>query len=273
LDIRVGAGHHGAVDRDLEDRRGVLRPPPPDTWWLDRRAPGPVLAPYLAWYWSVRWDLRGRPPHRQATLPHPSSQLVVEEGRAVLHGPPTRLFERVLSGVGRVVGVRFTAGGLAALLGRPLRGGPAPASLLPGLDADALGVQVTAAPGLGEAAEVLDRTLSALVPAEVPAATELVERAVQVAQRDRSVRGVPDLAARVGLGVRALQRLFAEHVGLSPGWVIRRCRLQEAALAATEGERVDWAGLAADLGYCDQAHLVRDFTRVIGVPPARYART
>ena len=33
---------------------------------------------------------------------------------------------------------------------------------------------------------------------------------------------------------------------------------------------VNWAPLAAELGYADQAHLTRDFTATIGVPPTRY---
>jgi hypothetical protein len=36
---------------------------------------------------------------------------------------------------------------------------------------------------------------------------------------------------------------------------------------------VDWAAPAAELRYADQAHPVRDFTRVVGEPPARYGRT
>ena len=47
----------------------------------------------------------------------------------------------------------------------------------------------------------------------------------------------------------------------------------EAALRAEAGglAAVNWAALAADLGYADQAHLTRDFTATIGVPPTRYA--
>ena len=58
---------------------------------------------------------------------------------------------------------------------------------------------------------------------------------------------------------------------MPPAEVARRLRLQEAAAAATTGAPVDWARLAAELGYCDQAHLVRDFRAAIGTPPARYA--
>jgi len=35
---------------------------------------------------------------------------------------------------------------------------------------------------------------------------------------------------------------------------------------------VDWAGAAQELGYHDQAHLIRDFRAQIGSTPAAYAR-
>ncbi len=259
------------MNRDLDDRRGVLRTPSQERWSLERRAPAPVLAPYVAWYWSVRWDLTGYPAHRQVTLPHVSAHLIVEDGEAYLHGPPRRRFERVLAGRGRVVGARFTAGGLAALLGGPLVGGPVPAAALPGLDGRALAVAIGRSADIDAAAEILDTTLVAVMPTVENRAVGVLERAVRLVEEDRSILRVTDLASCLGLGVRALQRLFADHVGVGPAWVIRRCRLQEAALRATEGGHVDWSELAADLGYCDQAHLVRDFTSTVGVSPGRYA--
>jgi AraC-like DNA-binding protein len=88
---------------------------------------------------------------------------------------------------------------------------------------------------------------------------------------DPGLRRVDELCAASGLSARTLQRLFADYVGVSPKWVMRRARLHEAAERADSGEPVDWAALAADLGYADQAHLTRDFTVTIGVPPSRYA--
>jgi hypothetical protein len=67
--------------------QGVLRTPPDDAWALHRFDPGPELAPYTVWHWIVTWDLRGRPPHHQATLPHPSAHLVVEFADQVGLGP------------------------------------------------------------------------------------------------------------------------------------------------------------------------------------------
>jgi hypothetical protein len=37
-------------------------------------------------------------------------------------------------------------------------------------------------------------------------------------------------------------------------------------------EGADWAALATDLGFTDQAHFVRTFKAFVGIPPAEYAR-
>ncbi|MHB1501986.1 MAG: helix-turn-helix domain-containing protein [Candidatus Dormibacteria bacterium] len=58
---------------------------------------------------------------------------------------------------------------------------------------------------------------------------------------------------------------------VSPMWVLRRYRLLETAEAVREGAEVSWAELAADLGYADQAHLIRDFRSALGQTPAAYA--
>ena len=88
---------------------------------------------------------------------------------------------------------------------------------------------------------------------------------------DPGLRRVDQLSAEAGMTARSLQRLFADYVGVSPKWVMRRARLHEAAERADSGEPVDWALLASDLGYADQAHLTRDFTSTLGISPTRYA--
>jgi AraC-like DNA-binding protein len=40
-----------------------------------------------------------------------------------------------------------------------------------------------------------------------------------------------------------------------------------------QGQEVDLAFLARDLGYSGQAHFARDFRAAVGNPPAAYART
>jgi AraC-like DNA-binding protein len=114
----------------------------------------------------------------------------------------------------------------------------------------------------------------ALLGAVLPERDPLAERAADLVARvtaDPALRRVDELSNASGMTVRSLQRLFADYVGASPKWVMRRARLHEAAERADSGELIDWAELAADLGYADQAHLTRDFTDTIGITPTRYA--
>jgi AraC-like DNA-binding protein len=117
----------------------------------------------------------------------------------------------------------------------------------------------------------LDAFVLALGPRPDPQA-ELATTLVDRIRTDRTIRRVTDFAHTEGLSVRLLQRLFAAYVGVGPKWVILRYRIHEALERAGAEEPVDWAGLAADLGYADQAHLVRDFTATVGVSPTAYAQ-
>jgi AraC-like DNA-binding protein len=51
--------------------------------------------------------------------------------------------------------------------------------------------------------------------------------------------------------------------------VLARYRLQDAAAAIDDGVE-DLAGLAASLGWFDQAHFSREFRSVVGMTPSAY---
>ena len=256
--------------------RGVLRPGlAASVLRLDRHKPTDALAPFVDYYWIPRWDLRGRPPHEQTVLPHPNVHLVFEAGGAGIFGVDRRLFTRSLSGLGLAFGVRFTAGGFRPFWQAPIsqltdrvvsaarlfgpRTEKTRQAIIGDFDVDD-GVMI----GYAEA------LLHSVMPERDPLA-EQVAGLVSHITEDPGLRRVDELCAVSGLSARTLQRLFADYVGVSPKWVMRRARLHDAAERADSGEPVDWAALAADLGYADQAHLTRDFTLTIGVPPSRYA--
>ncbi len=84
------------------------------------------------------------------------------------------------------------------------------------------------------------------------------------------VNRVADVCAQFGIGERTLQRLTRHRVGLSPKWLVRRRRIQDATWRLRTGATTV-AAVAADLGYADEAHLSRDFRRVTGVTPGVFA--
>ncbi|MFF0753274.1 DUF6597 domain-containing transcriptional factor [Streptomyces sp. NPDC004267] len=217
---------------------------------------------------------------------------------AVISGIGLELFTRKLAGTGRVCGVQFRPGGFRpfapALPVSHWTGRIAPlAEAFPDLGpGDPARVLAPADDHARVAA--LDAFLLAHGPADDPAADEAMAL-VDLVRTDRTVRRVSALARTAGLSARSLQRLFASYVGVGPKWVILRYRIHEALERAESGSPAtpatapatasvttpaaapvaappDWARLAAELGYSDQAHLVRDFTATVGVPPSAYAR-
>jgi AraC-like DNA-binding protein len=253
--------------------QGVLRTPPDDAWALHRFDPGPELAPYTVWHWIVEWDLRGHPPHRQAILPHPSVNLAVEPAFAGVYGVDTGRFERELAGAGKVVGTKFRPGGFAGLIDEDvatLTDRAVPLGEFFGPAGDALAEEVRAEPADRAATAVIERFLRDRVAPSDPRLA-LVTRIMDLLLEDTSIMRVDQLAARVHLSPRSLQRLFARHVGVSPKWVLQRIRLHVAAERIADGPDADWAGLALELGYADQAHFINDFRAYVGRTPAEYA--
>ncbi|HET6356644.1 helix-turn-helix domain-containing protein [Streptomyces sp.] len=263
-----------------------------------RREPAPELRPYLEHYWLIDWDLPE--PYASHVVPHPSVNVVFQRYGdkppwGEVAGIGLGLFTQKLQGRGRVCGVQFRPGGFRPFApGRPVSdwtGQRLPvADVLTGAANTAGAGPDTAGAILGPEAEdervaALDAFLLGLEPAADPQALRAMEL-VDLVRRDRTIRRVAELAEAEGVSARSLQRLFAAYVGVGPKWVILRYRIHEALEraeaaedAAAEGGggasdagALDWAALAAELGYSDQAHLVRDFTATVGVPPTAYAR-
>ncbi len=82
---------------------------------------------------------------------------------------------------------------------------------------------------------------------------------------------VADLAARVGLSTRQLQRRSIAAFGYGAKTLGRVLRLSRALELARGGE--PFAGVAARAGYADQAHLAREVRSLAGVPLTALIRT
>ncbi|MET7965737.1 AraC family transcriptional regulator [Micromonospora sp. NPDC005305] len=265
-----------------QDNRGILDPGRlRRRVHFRRRLPAPALRPWVEHYWLVDWELTD--PFDQRIVPHPAVNVVFqaragEAEHGEIAGVDTGLFTITLHGAGRVTGVQFRPGGfrpfwrrpVSELTGRrlPLPAGPPPAGTAPAAPFAAGPV----CPGTDtQRCRRLDDLLTAWQPAPDPLTAEATALVEEI-RADRAVLRVDDFARRHAISTRRLQRLFLDHVGVGPKWVIRRYRLQEAIEQAAAGP-LDWSRVAADLGYADQAHLVREFTAVAGVSPAAYARS
>jgi AraC-like DNA-binding protein len=260
----------------LDNTRGILRARRGlERFQMSRQAPSRELAPFLDYLWILTWDLRGREPHRQQVLTHPSVHMTfMTGGRARVAGIVRGLFTEQIEETGRVVGARFRPGGFRPFLGAPvstITDRFVPVEEIFGAEGRDLADHVIAASDAAGAIALAEDFLLARAPAPDPAIA-LVAGVVERIAGDPSILRVDELAGLLGMGTRRLQRLFNDYVGVGPKWVIRQYRMHEAADRANAGTPVDWAALAVDLGYADQAHFTRDFTMAVGMSPERYAR-
>jgi AraC-like DNA-binding protein len=134
------------------------------------------------------------------------------------------------------------------------RAGAATRLHLPGPDvlravAGALRERARSAPGDPAEARLVGAALRALAPESGPAPR----------------LGV--VADRLGISERHLRTIFAREVGLSPKHYARIARMRRVlAMAGTR----QWAHVAGETGFFDQAHLITDFRALMGVSPGAY---
>ena len=88
---------------------------------LRREPPSDDLAPFVDGFWSVSWDLEGKPPFEQEVLPHPCVNLSTGVDGFEVHGPATKRFVAQLADRSTVFGTKFTPAGFSAFAQIPLR--------------------------------------------------------------------------------------------------------------------------------------------------------
>ena len=188
---------------------------------------------------------------------------------AVLEGPQAA--PRVIDtrAQRRLVAVDFAFGGAAAFFGPPLsefREQLIDLDRLWGRDATDLRERLLAAPTPHAKLGVLEGVLLARL-ARPGAPDPAMRLAAAALGRGDPVAAV---AARLGLLPKTFGRRFRAQAGLAPKRFARVRRLQRVLRALGDPGAADWAAVAAQHGYADQAHLIRDFRALAGMTPTAY---
>jgi AraC-like DNA-binding protein len=171
-----------------------------------------------------------------------------------------------------VVGVRLQPHGAAALFDQPqsdLVGSTIGVGDLSPRLAHVLNGVRDRASSVHDAAHIVQRCLETCV--DDSRLDRRVAVTVGVIRDARGLVTVDDLARRVGLTARHLERTFKQTVGVSPKRLARITRFQRA-LRLLERSHSPQRGThtAAECGYADQAHFIRDFREMAGCPPGAH---
>ena len=255
-------GEDGAVP----ESKGHLNPGSSGVGF-DRFELGDDLSDLVRHVWVVRWAVPDGEVRPQRVLTYPALNVVIEPAVAALYGPESKVQVRELRGASWGVGILFRpAAG-------PLLTATDPVTLVgssePLPDAPSEPVQrIMTAPGYDR--DELSRVLRAwLVPvaAGLDDRGRLVNEACRLAEEDTDLTRAADLAARLAMSPRSLERLVRSHIGLTPKWLIECRRLQHAATTLFLAPDTDLSMLAAELDYTDYPHFFRQYQRVLGESP------
>jgi len=195
-----------------------------------------------------------------------TGQMVRNSG-AVLAGPHARSTVIDTRELGWLAAVEFRCGGAARFFSMPMTevcNRIESLDTLWGRDGVLLRERLLEAPEPGLKFRVFeDLLLQFLKPKYDPA----IQYAIAALQA-----GMPlsQVASRLGLLPRTLQRRFSSQVGITPKRFARVRRLQRVLRAVRRCDEPVWHELAADHGYTDQAHLVHEFRDLADITPCGY---
>jgi AraC-like DNA-binding protein len=255
--------------------------------YLQREPVGPLRR-----YVELLWYAKGMSTYRSERIaPTGSTVLGIVLGDAILQiprngaGEPYSAVEGFViaphdqpiinapTGLTHCVGIVTTAIGCRAALGidpAGLRGRVTPATGWRGFEGLRSELRAVPAGDLSGATalRMVEDTLAAGCTQDSPALARS-ERVVAMLLADPAA-SIAGIAAGLGISHGHLDREFTRVTGLGPRTFGRILRLRRLVESIDVYGTVHWTSLAAELGWFDQAHLIRDFKRFTGVTPSQY---
>lgn len=253
--------------------------------------PQPPLSQFVDCFWF--YDGYVQPHAKERLLPDGSTGLVVnlrednvrvydreDHNRlqklsgSVICGPHSESFVIDTAEQASVIGVHFRPGGAYPFFNLPA--------------GELLNMHVSLETLWGrKAGELRERLLEANGPDAKLQVLEqvLLAQAARPLQRHRAVafalqefhglpgeRAVAEVTSQIGLSARRFIDVFRDEVGLTPKLFCRVRRFQNVLRRVKKRQRVEWADVAVECGYFDQAHFIRDFQTFSGINPSDYLR-
>jgi len=251
-------------------------------------APHEALRPFVRCYWSLSSgsDTMTRPGAPEPALPDGCPELIINsadpfcvftddgtpirQSRALLVGQITGPFAVGPTGRVDLFAVRFTPHGAALVCDdlSAITDGWMEVSDLPVSGLLDLADTIHVTPDATARCSLFDQYLGALLTAR-RRPDDAVQTAVQAIEASHGVIALDALASTLGCTARHLQRRFAKQVGISPKLLARIRRFQRVFVAWRDDPR-SLSRVAAECGYFDQPHLIRDFRDFAGKAPATF---
>lgn len=247
-------------------------------------APSPDLESFVKCFWTLEDD-RSAAPERQRVLPDGCMEMIfhygdlyeqfLEDGssliqpRSFIFGQISRYIEIAPTGVSGIVAARFLPEGLAPLIDQPvsaLENKAVSINDLFGEKGMLLEREVLAAASNPERIQLIETFLLSRLT-EPHAIDTITSACVDVILQSRGQLDVTELADKMKVNRRNIERKFTSSVGMSPKQLSKVIRLQATLKMLDENKYNNLTALAYENGYYDQAHFIKDFKEFTGLSP------
>jgi AraC-like DNA-binding protein len=232
--------------------------------------PSPKFATHVECFWLHRSDGPVRNFH---VFPDGCSDIIFEQpardyGGLAIVGTMTRAQAFDIPAGHSTFGVRFRPGMAARLLHVP--GSLAVNQSIPLADAWKAAVVRDLLDQLACSTSPRDAVARFEASLAEPAPLDAAEKALAWLAECKGQVSIDALADAASLSPRQFRRTCLERTGLSPKHLARVLRFRNAAKYAGK-QRRDWADVALECGYYDQAHLINEFKELAGVSPTQFS--
>lgn len=260
-----------------------------NSWEMQRFAPSGALTGLVGGYTDYVERTAGFTTRRE--LPHGEGVLIVNlrepieitagngeliqlgTGRAFVAGFHLRPALSWSSGEQRGIQIEISLAALRRLIGVPMSelvDRTIPLEALLGAAATDLGERLAGTLECRERIALLEAELLARFVAR----PELAPSQMAALQLLKQPGGdIMDIARRIGWSRKHLTDRVRDVVGVGPRSYRRVLRFDRAVKLIRNGADTEgWAGLAAESGYCDQSHMIREFNELAGMTPVALVR-
>jgi AraC-like DNA-binding protein len=250
--------------------------------------PIPQLAEYIQHFWTIRAPAPGSP--RSARMPADARGTLLLSFAGNTHFVPDdspdhslgigagilgpRRWSSVLEHDGEtdLIAAQFRPGGMASFFDcsiRELSESTTPLELLWGKRANRLLEQIYDARTPQEKILVYQKVLAARIR-EWPDRHRISKAFKDMDAANEEVH-IAWFAEQVCLSQKHLERLFERRVGITPKLYCRIVRFQKmVSKLERQGKPETWTALAAEFGYYDHSHMLKDFRAFVGATPSEF---
>jgi len=229
------------------------------------------LCQYVHALWYCKAS--GIPHSHERVLPSGTTEIIIDLRPSdampdLLVGVHTGYITIETASLSELIGIHFHPGGLAAFFGRSpeFTNLETPLDLLWGRTS--LKEQLMEALSVDQRFQIVEQVLLARLKPRPR--HPVVNHAIAQFTASPDTALVSAITDDAGMSPKRFIDLFRDEVGITPKLYCRIRRFRHVLDAVKRGAPVRWVDIAADCGYFDQSHFIRDFRAFSGLNPSDY---